>query len=928
MATDRDFQYDLRPQLQPLLLPVCAFAAGIVAADAAGVPVGQAAIGCAAAILTAIAARCVGTGRLAYLALLMAVALAGSLRTAVSRAAMDARPLRQLVESGRVRAGNALELVGTVEDVPARHPSGARIGIHISSVRVAEGDWIDVDGRAAVGVRISDPRSGTVLDAMGLERGTPIRIAVEASDELAFRNPGVETLRARIRRSGFDLAAHASDPQAIAITGPSDGCPVLRRLSGIRVWGLAEIDAAFAPRTAGVLRALLLGDESHLDESTAECYRQSGAYHVLVISGAHVALLAGLCVWVTGRVSRSPSSRLLAAAGPAWLYALVLGGPAPVIRAALALTVAFLAPLVGRRAPPPNTLALAALVVLAIDPAAIRDPSFQLTFAAVAAIVCIAAPVAERMADIGRWRTHRAAPYPPICSGFVRVLAESLFWDERRFRTGQRTAAIRFGASKAGFAVWMNRVRAQGIFRRVAVGVWVAVAVQWALAPLAVTSFGRLTLVGTIWALAVEALLGGALVAGLGFLTMRGVAPAASAPLEWIADRLVVWSNAVASDAPGGWPVAEPSGWSAIALWTAPVAVAVVAALVSGWHPVPRSRAELVRRPSQTVWRFASGAVSVVLVASLGVSIRDQPADGRLHVLFLDVGQGDAAFVRFPDGTTMLIDAGGRPRFDEPLGFDNGRPFFAEQFDIGDRVVTALLLAQGISHLDWIVATHGDIDHVGGFGAVLRRLSVGRVVIGNGPDAAELRFARSAENLDKRVVRLGAGDALEVGGARLEVVWPSASAPDGNDGSLVFRLVFGERSLFFTGDIEAAGEGSLLRLAAENGWNLRSDVLKVPHHGSRGASSPAFVAAVAPRWAVVSAPRQSPYGHPHAEAIRRLREAGASVVQTGIDGAVGFTTDGHEIVMQRIAEPGTQLLPPDFDHGARIDRTNLPGGPK
>lgn len=276
----------------------------------------------------------------------------------------------------------------------------------------------------------------------------------------------------------------------------------------------------------------------------------------------------------------------------------------------------------------------------------------------------------------------------------------------------------------------------------------------------------------------------------------------------------------------------------------------------------------------------------------------------------------------------MLIDAGGRPRFDDPLGFEDGEPFRAEQFDVGDRVVAASLLAQGIAHLDWVVATHGDVDHVGGFRAVLRRLSVDRVVIGTGADTAELQFARSAENLNKSVVRLGAGEALDIGGARLEVVWPTTDAPVGNDGSLVLRIVFGERSLLFTGDIEAAGEGSLLHLAAANGWDLRSDVLKVPHHGSRGSSSAAFVAAIAPRWAVVSAPRQSPYGHPHVEAIRRLREAGAVVVQTGIDGAVGFTTDGREIVMQRIAEPGTQLLPPDFDHGARSDRTNLPGGPK
>jgi competence protein ComEC len=175
---------------------------------------------------------------------------------------------------------------------------------------------------------------------------------------------------------------------------------------------------------------------------------------------------------------------------------------------------------------------------------------------------------------------------------------------------------------------------------------------------------------------------------------------------------------------------------------------------------------------------------------------------------------------------------------------------------------------------------------------------------------------------------LGAGDALEIGGARLEVVWPTTDAPIGNDGSLVFRIVFGGRSMLFTGDIEEAGEASLLRLAAERGFALHADVLKVSHHGSRGASSAAFIGSIAPKWAVVSAPRKSPYGHPHAETLRRLRAGGAMVIQTGIDGAVGFVTDGHELVLQRIAESGTQLLPPDFDHGARCDRTKSPGGPK
>ena len=926
MATDRDFQYDLRHDLQPLLRPVCAFAAGIAAGDAAGVPLAHAAAGCGAAATLAFLARRRGFVRVAFAAALVAVALAGAWRASVTRSTLAERPIRRLVDDGRIRAGDALQLAGVLEAPVDPSPGGARLRIAVSGLRLTNGDHRASTGRVSATVALSDELASDTLRSLGLERGTPVIVEATASDDLAFRNPGVESLRAGIRRAGFDLAVRVDGPVAVTVAGPSNGCPVLRWLSLLRPWGLAEIDAAFTARTAGVLRALLLGDDSRLDEETAESYRQSGAYHVLVISGAHIALIAGLTVWIVGRFTRSPLLRLAAAAGPAWLYALVLGSPAPVVRAALAVTVAFTAPLAGRRAPPPNTLALAAALVLALDPTALWDPSFQLTFAAVAAIVCIAAPVADRLADVGRWRPHRAAPYPPVCSSAFRAIADVLFWDERRFRRGRPSDSVRFGVVKHRAAVWLSLWRLQGAARRIVVGLWIAVCVQMAIAPLAVTEFGRMTLAGTFWALAVEATLGVALIAGLAFLGLRAIAPAAAPPVERIADELVVLSNRLAAAAPPAWPMARPDGWWAVGLWAAPFAVVTLAVLIDRWHPLPITRGELDGPQWWLRLRIALTAAALLVIGSTGLPVADRAGDGLLHVLFLDVGQGDAALVRFPDGTTMLIDAGGRPRFDEPLGFVDGAAIRAERFDIGDRVVAASLLAQGCGRLDWLVATHGDVDHVGGCEAVTRRLVVGRVLIGAGPDEPEQRVAVRAGRRGIDVAEMSAGGALDFGGAKVEVLWPPATGPSGNDGSIVLRIVFGDRAILFTGDLEHAGETGLLRMAYANGWSLRADVLKVPHHGSRGASSAALIEAVAPHWAVISAPRRSPYGHPHAEAVSRLRAGGALVLQTGVDGAVGFTTDGREIELLRIAEPGTQLLPPELDHGVRSDRTKSPGG--
>src|SRR6185369_4797044 len=137
-----------------------------------------------------------------------------------------------------------------------------------------------------------------------------------------------------------------------------------------------------------------------------------------------------------------------------------------------------------------------------------------------------------------------------------------------------------------------------------------------------------------------------------------------------------------------------------------------------------------------------AGVAALAAVALCSVGLFAAPpgrtaGDGLLRVIFLDVGQGDAALVRFPGGETMLVDAGGRPRFDAPLGFDEGAPLYAERFDVGERVVCEALWTLGVGRLDYVVASHGDVDHVGGFAAVLARMRVGRALLAAGPDPHE-----------------------------------------------------------------------------------------------------------------------------------------------------------------------------------------------
>ncbi len=258
--------------------------------------------------------------------------------------------------------------------------------------------------------------------------------------------------------------------------------------------------------------------------------------------------------------------------------------------------------------------------------------------------------------------------------------------------------------------------------------------------------------------------------------------------------------------------------------------------------------------------------------------------DGRLHVYFLDVGQGDAIFVQAPGGQQILVDGGPSPSalLTQLAGV---MPFW-------DR------------SLDLVVLTHPDADHLTGLLAVMERYRVARVLQvaaqpaspRGGPLPAPLladwrdhvREAGAAETEGVAGLRLAAGSVV------VTVLHPGASqaaggAADDNDRSLVVRLDYQGNAFLLTGDAEEAAERSMLAA----GFPLRADVLKVGHHGSRHSSSAAFIAAVAPRLAVIQVGANNHFGHPDAEALTRI--APAQILRTDERGRIEVIGDGTNL---------------------------------
>jgi competence protein ComEC len=274
-----------------------------------------------------------------------------------------------------------------------------------------------------------------------------------------------------------------------------------------------------------------------------------------------------------------------------------------------------------------------------------------------------------------------------------------------------------------------------------------------------------------------------------------------------------------------------------------------------------------------------------------------------LSVTFLDVGQGDSMLISFPQGSLMLLDSGGRigidPREDDAEDEDI---FVEDRIGVGEAAVAPYLWRRGIKRLDWIAASHGDADHVEGFSEIVRSFEIGAVIKGalkrsDRPPGAFDGVANAPTRSLKR------GDAIDFDGARIEVLSPFADQPrmSDNNESLVLRITFGARSFLLTGDIEKEAEA---RLVESNG-DLRADVLKVAHHGSKTSSTIEFLERVNPRYAVISVARLSPFGHPHPEALARLRTTKALIWRTSDCGAITISTDGADLRVETFAPCGS-----------------------
>lgn len=512
-------------------------------------------------------------------------------------------------------------------------------------------------------------------------------------------------------------------------------------------------------------------------------------------------------------------------------YAALTGASPSVVRAAVMGGLYVTAGLLGRPASAAPAIAASAAGMAGAEPSVIHDASYQLSFAATMALAWLAPPLERKVWAAGR---------------------KMLFGSEalRAFLIEPVTATT---------------------------------AATLATAPLIALHFQRLSLVSipaNVFVLPLFPLaLGASFVAAVGGL-IPGAAPMLAWP-TWLTLRAVTFSVETLARLPGA--AVELTGFG-------PLHAAAVLACGSGatWWLASRRATEdagegpgmgavlgrlagRVFRPAPSPW--ASGALAAAVVA-LGWNALVPHGTAVLTLTALDVGQGDALLIQTPSGFQALIDGG---------------PDGAVLRELG-RV-----LGPGDRSIDLVVLTHPQADHVAGLVKTLQRYRVGSVVFGPGRSSAGAAQAwlqaMRAEGADVR--RLTAPATIALGDAQLEVLWPppGAGGENLNRASLVLRLRYEGVTMLLTGDIEAETEGDLVASKLD----LRADVLKVAHHGSRTSTTQPWLDAVRPDVAVISVGEGNRFGHPAPEVVERLEASGARVYRTDANGRITIATDGERL---------------------------------
>ena len=288
---------------------------------------------------------------------------------------------------------------------------------------------------------------------------------------------------------------------------------------------------------------------------------------------------------------------------------------------------------------------------------------------------------------------------------------------------------------------------------------------------------------------------------------------------------------------------------------------------------------------------FRKQKIKIVLVMIFLILINIFNRTNEFNLNFIDVGQGDSTLIITESNKKILIDGGGSE--------------FNSSFDVGEKTLLPYLLKHHISKLDYIIISHFDSDHIGGLFTILEKLKVGEIIIGKQFEKSDnyQKFIKITKENNIKIKVVKAGDKIYFDkNTYINVIWPDINNIVNenivNNNSLVFKMVYKDFSILFTGDIEEIAERRILNLYSDK---LKADILKVAHHGSKTSSIEEFIKAVSPRIALIGVGKDNNFGHPNEEVIQRLEKYNIKIYRTDLDGEIDLKIN-KKITIRKLIE--------------------------
>ncbi len=730
---------NVRPAYQPLFAAALAYAVGLFAGTHAWRPASWWVMAVIAFVVAAVWFR----SRRAWAARLLALAtwfLLGALVIQVRIADVGDPEILGFAD------GRELILTGHV----IREGYGRDAGPHTVREPIdIETEQIESDGqthavRAGVRLtlyeRVETSRTGeTPVAPPVLTYGTRLRVRAKLHPPRNFRNPGAFDYEGYLLDNGIRVTGSAQAGQIERLEGFSGSRVELWR-TRIHASVVAKVHQLWPTGEAALMDAMVLGEDSFLRNATRTEFQRSGTYHVLVVSGMNLSILAFVIFWTLRQLRIDRALAAIATVMVTFAYAFVVGVGPPVWRAALMLATYLGARLLYRGRSMLNAIGAAALGILIINPRALSGASFQLTFLAVVIIAGIGAPILEQTT----LPYARGLHLLPLTSYDFHVAPKVAQFRLDVRMVGGRLA--KFAGKRFGLAIPALSLR---LLIGLAELVFMSALMQAGLALLMAYHFHRVTTMGMPANLVVipltELLMPAAAAAvGLGYISIALAKPA-------------VWISSFALHG-----IAGTVHWLG-AMRAADLRVAMPGLAVLGGTLIALTLAMVAARRGRVL-----GLASAALLAAVGAWIaltpaRPQVRSAVLEMSAIDVGQGDSILLATPEGKLMLVDAGGLPKW------------MHSEFNIGEQVVSPYLWNRGIDHLDAVVISHPHADHLGGMPAVIANFHPRELWISVDQPTGELApVVAQAQAAGMKVSIKKEGDEFDYGGAHFRVLAPRA----------------------------------------------------------------------------------------------------------------------------------------------------------